>query len=342
MEQSGATRVSHLLANNRVPTMQVRRRILSRCVYVVIVSALLSNAGIAETRIQACTVSTTSNPVILLLHKPSRLLHVIKSGRKIRKITLKDNPRIDAFPPGVYTILDESGNPKYARFSFAAPDALAPKTTWSGHALVAEGDLVKLQSLAGIPIPQKFIRELLDLTKPGAVLVVADSHSTLGKFEDVALFEDQDLAPAKQSTCVKSQKKWQPNVIKAPDMPASILISEQDARVYLYEGGRVQSTYRAEIRYPHVDTGRHVYVAIKPFAKSNERQWLAISLAGGGFIQAPPVHRAQHVLKRFSFDSDAQSAIDSYFDRSVVLVVAERGVVSQRRDQDFITLLASE
>jgi len=322
--------------------MQVGKFIRGLCVNTSLAFVILTNPVAAEKQARLCVTTTTYNPVVLLLHKPSHTLHVIKSGRRVNKIKLKENKRIDQYPAGVYTVLQESGNPKYARFSFTDPDAISKTTRWRGRALVAEADVATLQKLTGIPVPAIHVKMLLRLTKPGAVLVVADSHSTLGQFEEIDLFADEELSDARQVTCVRQSPNWRSQVVKAPDIPASILISERDARVYLYSGGRVEDSFRARIRYPHVDTGRHVYVAIKPQSNSEERRWMAISLAGGGFIQAPPVKRAQHVLDRFMFDDEAQSAIDTYFDRSVVLVVAERGAVGRGRDRDLITLFSSQ
>lgn len=277
----------------------------------------------SETVDGLCVKSKIPNPVLLLAHKPSRSLHIIKAGRRIKKIPLKDEASVAAMPAGVYIVLRESDGKKYARWSFSRA-MRRHTTTWYGRALVTDASRPQDFPEDGLGIPEKFAEDVNRLTGPGAVLVVADSHSTLGMFDSIGLFDETSLSASVRSSCAGDNPGWQAKVTDTSSAPVSVVISEREARIYVFDGNTLRESHPVRLRYPHRDTGRYVSIAIDPVGRGNERQWLALSLAGGGYLRAPPVQRAKTLLDRFSFDTDVQARLDDAFNRSVVLVVAER------------------
>lgn len=304
-------------------------------------SCILSNGSWANTPERLCVSRKVPNPVMLLLHKPSHKLHVIKSGRKIKSINLSKSGFVPSYPAGVYVILKEKASSKFARWSFA-PTKARYQTLWKGRALSTEATVAKLQRWQGVFVPPQHAQDLLRITRPGAILVVADSHSSLGEFESIELFDEAELGAAVAKSCEISVTMWQPTVKKLPDEPISIVVSERDSRVYVFEGNELLESFHAKVAYPHRETGRHVYIAIKPLSKAEDRRWLALSLAGGGHVRAPPVRQAKDVLDRFAFEEAAQSMIDDHFNRGVVLVVSERSVRAIGLEDDLITLMHSD
>lgn len=300
-----------------------------------------SNGSWANTPERLCVSRKVPNPVLLLLHKPSHKLHVIKSGRKIKSINLSKSGFVPSYPAGVYVILKEKESSKFARWSFA-PTKARYQTLWKGRALSAEATVSKLQRWQGVSVPLQHAQDLLRITRPGAILVVADSHSSLGEFESIDLFDETELGAAAAKSCRMAVTTWKPTVKRSPDEPISIVVSERDSRVYIFEGNELLDSFHAQVAYPHRETGRHVYIAIKPLSKSEDRRWLALSLAGGGHVRAPPVRQAKDVLDRFTFEENAQRMIDDYFNRGVVLVVSERSVRAVGLEDDLITLMHSD
>lgn len=298
------------------------RRQLAALAPAVVLSLTALPLG-AETKDGPCVNRKIPNPVLLLAHKPSRSLHLIKAGRRIKKIPLKDEASVAAMPAGVYSVLKEAGGKKYARWSFSR--AMRRHTvTWYGRALVTDARGPAAFPEDGLAIPAKFADEVNRLTGPGAVLVVADSHSTLGTFDTIGLFEDEGLSPSVRAGCEALGASWAANVTDTRADPIAIVISEREARLYVFEGDALRESHPVRLRYPHRDTGRYVSIAIDPVRHGHERQWLSLSLAGGGYLRAPPVQRANRLLDRFMFEDDVQERLDALFNRSVVLVVAER------------------
>ncbi len=297
-------------------------------------------ASSARAEVAVCTEQIERNTVVLLFHRPTIRLLVIKSGRKTNQIILTKQATSEMLPDGVYSILRERSDPSHSRFRFV-PRTVRTRIAWRGKALFAEGSMRRLAKAKGLRVPKQFAKELLRVTAPGAVLVVASNPSALKLFDDIGFFHEEDLANDAPNKCGPRQNNWRPQVAASPDDHVAIVISERDRTAYVYEGGELRSVHKVSVRYPHRDTGRHLFVAIKTDKSKADQVWLALSLAGGGFEIAPPVKQAKDVLDRFEFERGAQGSLDEYINRGVVLLVVERSARGESKAEGLITLLHS-
>lgn len=299
---------------------------------------LASSAAVVQANRTLCMTQLTRNPALLLFHRPTRRLLLIKAGRKIRQITVAGTVE-NMLPDGVYTILREREDLLRSRFQFSP--AVGPRIAWKGKVLFAEGPMSQVANSRPIRLPLAFAKDLVRMTSPGAVLVVASSPSAVQLFDTIGLFDANELASAAQPNC-RPAAGWKPQVEISPEFPVAVIISERDRAAYVYEGGDLRGVYSLYVRYPHRETGRHLFIAVKPDKSKPRRSWQALSLAGGGFVVAPPVTQADNVLNRFEFEREFQSGIDAYINRGVVLLVIERSARGESKSDRLITLLRAD
>ncbi|MEO1280491.1 MAG: hypothetical protein AAFV69_02020 [Pseudomonadota bacterium] len=315
--------------------------VITLVVVLVLLMKQVNTSQASGETIANCDWPQNSSTTLLLFHKPSLQLDVIRGGRRIKHVQLTSRSRIRQLPTGVYSILRERKTDKFRRFRFTNFKNNW-RATWLGRALVSDPTGDAIEARYAIKLPNEIAQELLKLTAVGSVLIVADSHSKLGRFDDIGLIENDDDTDTSKLDCQR-QRFIEPRtgVESRSTSPVAIVISERDRQAYIYEDGDLVARFRVFVRYAHRETGRHVYIKIQNQKRQDDYNWMAISLAGGGFVAAPPINTAKSVLDRFAFEEPDQLAVRDYLNRSIVVAVVEKSTSNESRVLEDITLIQS-
>lgn len=305
---------------------------------IAVISAGPSSAN-APQRDQNETQGRHKGSAVILAFRRTNHIFVVRHGIPVKKFRISRKNGLNGLPLGVYHVLRERPNFKHKRWRFVRTFHRS-RIAWSGRPLIADAPVHKIAETGGIVLPADVAERVLDKIDPGAALIVTDHISDPTVFNDIGLIEVLGSA-----SDAKKQNPWSVKQTLEPawqiDKPTAIIISEADRAVYVFRADRLEEKYVARVRYPHVGTGRHVYVLLGRARETEDLRWLAISISGGSYVKAPPAVRADDTLNRFSIEPEVEKRLRAQLHIGATLVVVDNSVRDFVRNDDLVVLMRS-
>lgn len=177
-------------------------------------------------------------PVVVIVNVPDQIAYVYRNGIRIGQSTVSTGRPGHATPTGVFTILEKQ-TMHHSNLYDSAPMPYMQRLTWGGVCLHAGGLPGYPSSHGCVHLPLEFAKLLYGVTDRGTTVVIADGHSAPADVLHPTILEPTDVPgqtpQAPLTGTPGAEYAWDP--ARAPEGPLSILISQADARAYVYRNG---------------------------------------------------------------------------------------------------------
>jgi hypothetical protein len=177
-------------------------------------------------------------PVVVIVNVPDQMASVYRNGIRIGQTTVSTGRPGHSTPTGVFTILEKQ-TMHHSNLYDSAPMPYMERLTWGGVCLHAGGLPGYPSSHGCVHLPLEFAKLLFGVTERGTTVVIADSNSAPADVLHPTLLAPPNVPgappPAPLTGTPGAGYAWDPS--RAPEGPLSILVSEADARIYVYRNG---------------------------------------------------------------------------------------------------------
>jgi hypothetical protein len=179
--------------------------------------------------------ASPAGPVVVLVSLNKQQAFVYRNGILIGYTDVSTGKKGHETPTGVFTILQKDKDHVSSLYNAKMP--YTERLTWSGICLHAGGLPGYPSSHGCIHLPLEFSRLLFQIEELGATVVIADEHSGPAEAAHPAVLLSPDLhrKRAEGPLADAVSFEWEPQ--RSPDGPISLLLSTEDAKLYVYRNG---------------------------------------------------------------------------------------------------------
>lgn len=176
-----------------------------------------------------------AGPVVVLVSLNKQQAFVYRNGIEIGYTLVSTGKKGHETPTGVFTILQKDKD--HVSSIYKAKMPYTERLTWSGICLHAGGLPGYPSSHGCIHLPLEFSRLLFEINELGATVVIADEHSGPAEAAHPAVLLSPDLHEKRAEGPLADfvQFEWEPE--RSPTGPISLLLSTEDAKLYVYRNG---------------------------------------------------------------------------------------------------------
>ena len=175
--------------------------------------------------------TSPAGPVVITVDLSQQVMEVFRNGEVIGRSTIGAGKSDHPTPTGIFTILEKNlvhHSTKYQEASMPFMQRL----TWDGVAIHAGNVLGHADSHGCIHVPLKFAKNLYDVTKEGATVLITAG----GSLPATPAKPDLEFSGGKPSPVTTPSPQvpdsWHPEA--SPQGPVCVVYSSADRRVYVY------------------------------------------------------------------------------------------------------------
>jgi lipoprotein-anchoring transpeptidase ErfK/SrfK len=286
-------------------------------------------------------------PVVVIVNVPDQMAYVYRNGIRIGQTTVSTGRPGHATPTGVFTILEKQ-TVHHSNLYDSAPMPYMERLTWGGVCLHAGGLPGYPSSHGCVHLPLEFAKLLYGVTERGTTVVVADGNSAPSDVLHPTLLEPSDVPgqtpEAPLTGTPGAGYAWDPS--RSPEGPLSILISQADARVYVYRNGIEIGSAALRIEDANPPLVHAVYTMLEGTGSSASilvpgrpsHRWMRVDLLDPNGKQAIP-DPAERVHLPPAFAAALYDALTP----GTTLLVTDRAVTPQTTGSSgFVVMQAGE
>lgn len=271
--------------------------------------------------------------VVGLVSIPEQRVFFYRAGVLFAVSTCSTGRKGHRTPTGVFTILQKDKDHVSSTYKGAKMPYME-RLTWSGIALHA-GNLPGYPASHGcIRLPLEFAAKLFGVTRLGAVIIIADSHS-----DPQNVVHPGPFLPAKaeaeafaHTKTVHARKSPPRRRHQAAHRPAKAVISVADKTLTIFEDGHVRATGPIAVKNPAMPVGSHVFVLKAAQGSQSRLVWNAYAYGETGHANDSPA-----VINRLTTDDTTASAMRALMHPGFVLVITDAAASrATRSGRDFV------
>jgi hypothetical protein len=218
---------------------------------------------------------STAGPLLIIVSIPEQRVHVYRNGIRVAASSCSTGKPGHTTPTGVFKILQKDKHHKSSTYN-NAPMPNMNRLTWTGIALHA-GNLPGYPASHGcVRLPLQFSEMLFGITKLGMTVVIADSSSQPASVVHPGLVLG-DYARHEFAAVDTAMKRAQYSEgFVAKPRQTSVVVSSEDRKMTVYDGGRAVATGRVEIRDEKRPLRDSVHTLVATNPSKGDVEWSSV------------------------------------------------------------------